>query len=290
MYTRDSALLSTEINRIITDKNATLGAFFTPFSEIIKKLFANNEQGFFYDPNDLSTMFQDAAGTVPVTAVGQPVGLIRDKSGRNNHARQTNSARRPILRQNVITGAYYLEFDGTDDFLKTNNIDFTGTDKVSLFAGVRKLSDISAGTIVESGTNYTNPSGGFGLFAPPSNGNNGYGAAVSGTLGFVGVSFSNYPSPDSAILSTKMDLSKGISSDQLKVRVNAVNKQYQNSNTAQGGNFANTFVCIGTRAGTSLQFNGHIYSLIGVGRLSTDGEIAAIEKELAKRVGVTLNV
>lgn len=43
-------------------------------------LFANNEQGFAYDPNDLTTMFQDAAGTVPVTGVGQPVGLVLDKS------------------------------------------------------------------------------------------------------------------------------------------------------------------------------------------------------------------
>lgn len=49
-------------------------------SSLIKSLFANNEQGFAYDPNDLSTMYQDAAGTVPVTAVGQPVGLILDKS------------------------------------------------------------------------------------------------------------------------------------------------------------------------------------------------------------------
>jgi hypothetical protein len=46
----------------------------------ILKLFANGEQGFFYDPNDLSTMYKDAAGTVPVTDAGQPVGLMLDKS------------------------------------------------------------------------------------------------------------------------------------------------------------------------------------------------------------------
>lgn len=50
------------------------------FDQQIQKLFANGEQGFFYDPNDLSTMFQDAVGTVPVTGVGQPVGLMLDKS------------------------------------------------------------------------------------------------------------------------------------------------------------------------------------------------------------------
>ena len=47
---------------------------------LMRKLFSNGEQGFFYDPNDLSTMYQDAAGTIPVTAVGQAVGLMLDKS------------------------------------------------------------------------------------------------------------------------------------------------------------------------------------------------------------------
>lgn len=45
-------------------------------------LFANGEQGAWYDPSDLSTLYQDAAGTIPVTAVGQPVGLILDKRKR----------------------------------------------------------------------------------------------------------------------------------------------------------------------------------------------------------------
>lgn len=43
-------------------------------------LFAASEVGVWYDPSDFSTMFQDSAGTTPVTAVGQPVGLILDKS------------------------------------------------------------------------------------------------------------------------------------------------------------------------------------------------------------------
>lgn len=67
------------------------GAFWTPgatvvggaipsFETVMKKLFANSEQGFWYDPNDLSTMYQDAAGTIPVTGAGQSVGLMLDKS------------------------------------------------------------------------------------------------------------------------------------------------------------------------------------------------------------------
>lgn len=43
-------------------------------------LFATGAQGAWYDPSDFSTMFQDDAGTTPVTAVNQSVGLILDKS------------------------------------------------------------------------------------------------------------------------------------------------------------------------------------------------------------------
>ena len=100
------------------------------FETVMKKLFTNGEQGFFYDPNDLSTMFQDASGAIPVTAVGQPVGLIRDKSGRGNHARQTTSAARPILRSIPILGT---EVIGDPEFNDPSywNVDALGTTSVS---------------------------------------------------------------------------------------------------------------------------------------------------------------
>jgi len=44
------------------------------------QLFASNEQGLWLDPSDTSTLFQDSAGTTPVTAVEQAVGLMLDKS------------------------------------------------------------------------------------------------------------------------------------------------------------------------------------------------------------------
>ena len=73
--------LSTVIGGAFWTPEATVIGGNTPtFDQQIQKLFENGEQGFFYDPNDLSTMFQDAAGTVPVTAVGQTIGLALDKS------------------------------------------------------------------------------------------------------------------------------------------------------------------------------------------------------------------
>ena len=51
------------------------GASFLPYM-----IFTAGEQGAWYDPSDLTTMFQDSAGTTPVTATGQTVGLVLDKS------------------------------------------------------------------------------------------------------------------------------------------------------------------------------------------------------------------
>src|SRR5574343_1564153 len=76
-------------------------------------LFAAGEQGAWYDPSDLSTMFQDRAGTTPVTAAGQTVGKILDKSGRGNHATAPSDAARPVL-QVTAGGKYYLDFDGAN--------------------------------------------------------------------------------------------------------------------------------------------------------------------------------
>ena len=57
------------------------------------------------DADKVSNMAQDAAGTVPVTAPGQPVGLVRDLSGGGRHATQYTSAARPTLVRLPASGA-----------------------------------------------------------------------------------------------------------------------------------------------------------------------------------------
>lgn len=79
-------------------------------------LFAANEYGAWYEPSDLTTLFQDAAGTIPVTAAGQSVGLMRDKSGNDLHVAVTDNSYRPTLTQD-INGRYCLQFDGVDDHM-----------------------------------------------------------------------------------------------------------------------------------------------------------------------------
>lgn len=47
----------------------------------IDDLFKVGDDGLYYDLGDLSTLFQDAAGTVPVTSDGDPIDLMLDLSG-----------------------------------------------------------------------------------------------------------------------------------------------------------------------------------------------------------------
>ena len=69
--------IETNLGGIDTATSTALG----PVSTFgVNSLFANDEEGAWYDPSDLSTLFQDIAGTTPVTAAGQPVGLLLDKS------------------------------------------------------------------------------------------------------------------------------------------------------------------------------------------------------------------
>ena len=283
MFTRDSVIMSHNIKTPLTSISRAVGNILQlTYGQLIKSIFASNEQGFFYDPNDLSTMYQNAAGTIPVTTAGQPVGLIRDKSGRNNHAFQTNSTSRPILRKNAVTGANYLEFDGSDDFLQTDSIDFTATDKVSLFAGVRRLSDAGVSTIAEFSANSALNTNSFYIVVL-SNGAPQFNSRGSGNSATV--SSQRFPAPASVVISSVGDISGKVS----KIRANSGGYTVNVGNQGTG-NYGNYPLYIGRRGGAGLPFNGHIYGLIGIGKLVSDNEIVNIEKELAKRVGVTLNV
>lgn len=62
-------------------RNGGAAAAFTPSA-----LFGASDKGLYYDFTDMSSLRQDAAGTVPVTLAGQSVGFALDKSGKGNNA------------------------------------------------------------------------------------------------------------------------------------------------------------------------------------------------------------
>ena len=68
-----------------------------------------------WDVSDTATLWQDTAGASAVTADGQSVARIDDKSGAGLHMTQATASRRPVYR--TSGGLHWLEFDGVDDFM-----------------------------------------------------------------------------------------------------------------------------------------------------------------------------
>lgn len=132
--------------------------------------FGAGEQGAWYDPSDITTLFQDSAGNTPVTAVEQPVGLMKDKSGRGNHAFQTLDAKRPVLSAGVNLLTKTEDFSdavwtkrGTCVATANAGIAPDGTNTATLMAEIR-----ASGIGDFFNSNYTSISGVAGTNMSPS--------------------------------------------------------------------------------------------------------------------------
>lgn len=66
------------------------------------------------DASDVLTLYQDSAGSTPVTADGQTIGRWSDKSGNSNHATQATSSARPTHKTGIQNGLSIARLDGGD--------------------------------------------------------------------------------------------------------------------------------------------------------------------------------
>lgn len=134
-------------------RRGTVAARLMSSSGIVNILFRYSEPGVFYDPSDLTTLFQDSAGTTPVTAAGQPVGRMLDKSGRGNHATQATSTQRPTYGINPITGTRNL-LTYTEQFAIWDKLRATVTDNSTTAPDGTSSADTLLNTAV-AGTHVT---------------------------------------------------------------------------------------------------------------------------------------
>lgn len=248
-----------------------------------RQLFVAGEQGAWYDPSDQTTLFSTHDSTTPGVAVGNPVGKILDKSGRGNHATQSTLAARPVLQVDE-NGLPYLLFDGIDDCLFTSSINFASTDKMTVWAGVRKVTDSQLGIIIELSTTVASNNGSFNLYNPASP---QYAAAVNGSTLLFGTTLGTISAPLTNVLTEILDLSKASREDECILRVNAVQRILTNWNTTSAGtgNFGNYPLFIGRRNNSTFSFSGRIYSIIVRGVQSTGLQIARTENWVNYRTG-----
>lgn len=374
-----------------------------------ESLFAAGEQGLWYDPSDISTLFQDANGTVPVTESGQPVGLILDKrlnlvrgpnlvmnggldstanwittgvtisSGKadlfgqfhtleqtiavengkyyeiefevlaftggaqpfalssagfgavsdiftpvigfnkrivlcrdstknlrfiqpytgttisvdnitvkelpGNHAYQNNAAAKPIYRN--VGGRQYLEFDGVQDFLITNDIGFTGT--TNLFASVALEKKRNAGRemILELSSTVATP----GTF------NMDHGQNAAGTYAATltadapgGARIDPTPAPGRNVLTAAFDSAQPDTLTKIQIYLDGVEQSTQllGNPDAGSGDIHRHPLYIGSRFGTELFFQGDIYSIVVRAGVTSAKQLERVHRYAGSKSGVTI--
>lgn len=376
-----------------------------PFSPV--QLFEGGEAGVWFDPSDLSTLYQDAGGSTPVTGHGQPVGLMLDKSrgpglgpelaetlptpsisnaggsvgaydpitrtmtnptlGTENgyprfrfavglvagkryriqgvvsgdlsrligirlhtsggindvpfnpttgvfevrqvaaadviefrldnsaatavsiasisvrelpgaHAAQTISARRPTYQ--TADGLHWLSFDGIDDLLLTPSVNLSATARLNLFAGVRKVSDVARGGIVNQNADATRS---FSLTAPRENGVPNFAASAGNTL--IRHATVTSAAPVTAVLAATHDI--GASAAQ-SLSVNGGAPAVVTGGTGAASTFQDGALGIGGFVTAERWFNGRIYGLIVRGAETSAFASSNATHFMAAKTGVSL--
>jgi hypothetical protein len=241
----------------------------------ILQLFASGEEGAWYDPADLNTLFQDTAGTIPVTASGQTVARINDKSGNGNHATQEIIWARPTYKTDGTL--HWLEFDGVGDFMVTPAIT-PDIDKSQMFIGARRSSENTA-ILVETGPTIATTNGTIGIFYNSSLGYNFSNRGTSRVLAQIASSVS----PISHVISGIGDITEDITT----IRLN------QSAATELGdlgsGNYSNQPLYIGRRVNGDFPFDGNVYGLIlRFGANLEVNTIKQVEVYISDKTGVVL--
>jgi hypothetical protein len=224
-----------------------------------------------FDPSDLSTLFQDAAGTTPVTADGDPVGRIEDKSGNGNHATQSSASLKPTYK--TSGGLHWIEFDGTEYMDLVTTFDgAVGSDNTAVCGN--RIDDTTTRAIFGStGNEGLEMLFQTGLIRP-------YIGTVSGDIG--GNGSTNISTTD-FVFTTEWDRSagslKGWQDRNLEVNLTGTAADKQNG--------ANSWFGCTFSAGVA-NFDGRVYGLAIYDVKLSDADRATAESFMAEKSGVTL--
>lgn len=243
--------------------------------------FSAGQQGYVLLANRLDTLFQDEAGSTPLTTAGQTCGRWLDVSGRGNHFTQATAGSRA---QWLLDGGGLpmLRADGVDDFMQSGTIDPGATDKVWVMLALRKRSDAATGIALESGTNASVNNGSFHVTAPNNNATGNYGFRSRGTIQNT-VAASGFVAPVTSVVTGLGD----ISGDSAILRVDGVQRAVSTVDLGTG-NFLSHIHYLARRAGTSLPAPIDVYGVFcRYGALPDAAERDAAEREFGRLCGVT---
>jgi hypothetical protein len=163
--------------------------------------------------------------------------------------------------------------------MSTASVDFSATDKMTVWAGVHKASDAAPGIFVELSAVTSNP-GSFGLQAPNS-AVNSYRFESGGSAPGLIADAVGFAAPVGSVVTGVGSISGDVS----QIRVNGVARS-TNNNDQGTGNYGNYPIYFGRRGGTTLPFNGREYQVVIRGAATDATSLARNERFVAAKMGV----
>jgi hypothetical protein len=155
---------------------------------------------------------------------------------------------------------------------------------MTVWAGVRKLSDAAFGIITELGPVVDANNGTFAVGASIAAAQR-YVSALNGT-GLAYYEPAIYAAPITNVLATSFNIAGAAISNEISPRVNGILEQDNPFGANAGtGNFGNYPLNIGARNNAGTYFNGWLTSLIVRGAQSTQSQIEATESWVNQRTG-----
>lgn len=242
-------------------------------------LFTGGQGGAWYDPSDLSHMWQDTAGTVPVTTDGQSVLRIDDKSGNGLHLIQAVGALAPLYKTDGTLR--WLQFDGLTQYLSRAAVDLTAFFRVSLFFSTRKSVQDAQRILIEHGTNVSSVNGTFGVSMPNSTTFTQIGGRHRGATATIASVRGQSTAPVSDYTSMISDLQ----APSLQTRNGGAASAVASGATG-GGNFTSQTLYLGARAGLTNFFSGNVYEMMFVMKTATASEITNAENYCRLKAGL----
>ncbi len=241
-------------------------------------------RGFMLDFTDTAQLYQDSAGSTPLTTAGQFIGKIADLSAVGNHFTQGTTGRLPTW---TTTGGYACAaFDGTNDRLRSTNILYDAGATTMVIA-VNAAAQDDKRIYSEGNTGTATPH-----WAPLMTDTNSPWSAVCGFLntdgGVTKYGQSDAQSGDGTLDSTWKVVTVRDSGTDIKFRVNggAWETGFSYTRAATTLNVAN-IGCLERTTVTSL-YVGSIARLLAADRALSDENCTILERWAGEAVGITI--
>ncbi len=223
---------------------------------------ADLSPAFWIDASDLSTLFQNTAGSTPVTADGQAVARANDKSGNGRNVTEASSGAQPHYKTDGTL--HWLLYDGGDGLALASNYTAPGTSYAVAWAS--RKDDTGGGGSVIMGVSSGNWAGDnvVNVGQPALQANNG--AAKTGGLA----------------------ASTALADHVVVVNVNAgAASFYQNGTAAGTGSGVDALTISGLRFDLGgYSYAGRIYQAMLIPRALTGGEITSLSNWLKAKAGL----